>query len=95
MKYLLCGDNYKRVFIEDDTNHNSFFYDMKEEKWVHGGSWLHDNRIGFDPSEPPDSMYRYGNPDCMEDIKEISKEEAEKFIGKTLDEEELMSLLKQ
>jgi hypothetical protein len=39
-------------------------------------------------------MYRYGNPDCMEDIKEISKEEAEKFIGKTLDEEELMSLLK-
>lgn len=45
-------------------------------------------------SEPPGSMYRYGNPDRMEDIKEISKEEAEKFIGKTLDEEELMYLLK-
>ena len=31
----------------------------------------------------------------LRNIKEISKEEAEKFIGKTLDEEELMSLLKQ
>lgn len=94
MKYLLLGDDYKILFIERDDQTLSFRYDKEKKEWVHGGTTLLDNRIGFDPSEPEDSTYRYGNSSCMKDIVEISKEEAEAFIGASLDESILEGLLK-
>lgn len=94
MKYLLLGDEYKRLFIEDDKMINSIRYDVKNEKWVDGGFTLWDNRVGFDPSEPEGSPYRYGNGSCMEDIIEITKEEAEAFISKPINELEVKRLLK-
>lgn len=92
MKYLLLGDDYKKLFIEDDNQFKSFRYDPNKEKWVPGGTELFDNRIGFDPFEPEDSPYRYGNLSCMKEIVEITKEEAESFIGRPIDENKLMSL---
>ena len=95
MKYLLLGDDgdIKRLFIEDEKGIKSVRYNAKEQKWVPGGSELFDNRIGFDPYEPEGSPYRYGCGGCMKDIVEISKEDAEKFISKSIDEEEIKKLL--
>ena len=84
MKFFLLGDDYKRLFVEDDEQLFSLRYDMNLGEWVDGGTTLFDNRIGFDASEPEDSPYRYGNDSCMEGIVEISKEEAETFISKPI-----------
>ena len=92
MKYLLLGDTYQKLFVEDDQRMYSIRYDKNSDKWVHGGTELWDNRLGFDSSEPEDSIYRYGNSDCMEDIIEISKEDAEYFIGKKINEKEITKL---
>lgn len=94
MKYLLLGDNYKKLFVEDDKQLFSLRYDKKADKWVDGGMILWDNRVGFDESEPEGSPYRYGNGSCMEDIVEITKEEAEEFISTPINVEELERLLK-
>ena len=94
MKFLLLGDNYKRLFVEDDKQLFSLRYDTNLGKWVDGGMTLWDNRVGFDESEPEGSPYRYGNGSCMEDIVEITKEEAEEFISKLIDADKLEKLLK-
>ena len=94
MKFLLLGDDdYKRLFVEDDEGICSLRYDFKTEEWVYGGSELHNNRVGFDSSEPIDSPYRYGNGSCMEKIVEITKVEAESFISKAIDEKEIINFL--
>ena len=93
MKYLLLGDDYKTLYVETDDQVASLRYDKSQNKWVPGGTALFDNRVGFDPSEPEDSIYRYGNTDCMKEIKEISKEEAEAFISTAIDDNHLREML--
>ena len=95
MKYLLLGDEYKTLFIEDDEQLYSIRYDFKSGEWRPGDNELFNNRVGFDSSEPIDSPYRYGNSSCMSPIVEISHEEAEAFISKKIDEKGAISLLKQ
>ena len=90
---LRLGDEYKRLFIEDDNQVFSVRYDKRKEEWVSGGTALWDARVGFDDSEEEGSPFRYGNGACMEDIEEISKEEAEAFIGKAIDEQYIAKLL--
>ena len=92
MKYLLLGDDYKKLFIEDDKQFISFRYDTNKEQWVPGGTELFDNRVGFDASEPEGSPYRFGSLSCMKDIVEITKEDAEIFIGKSIDEKKVLQL---
>lgn len=92
MRYLLLGDDYKKLFIEDEKHFRSFRYDTNKEQWVPGGAELFDNRIGFDASEPEGSPYRYGCSSCMKDIVEKTKEDAEIFIGKSIDEKKLLQL---
>ena len=94
MKYLLLGDEHETLFIEDDEQHYSIKYDPQTKKWLPGGSELFDNRIGFDSSEPIDSPYRYGNSSCMRPIIKITKEKAEEFISKEINENALNELLK-
>lgn len=95
MKYLLVGDNYKRLFIENDQRSCSYSYNKKEDIWEPEGSYLNDCRYGYDPSEPEGSPYRYGNYSCMKEIVIITKQEAESFIGKPIDENKLIELLKE
>ena len=95
MKYLLLGDDYKKLFVENDEQTCSFCFHPKERKWVYGGMELWDNRVGFDDSEPEGSPYRYGNDSCMREIVEITKEAAEAFIQTTIDEEVITELLNQ
>lgn len=90
MKYLLMGPH---LYVERDDQYKSIRYSASEGKWVNGNHELSDSRVGFDPSEPEDSPYRYGNVSCMDDITEITKEEAEKFIDSKIDEDELLLLL--
>lgn len=76
MKYLLLGDDYKVLLIEDDKQQYSIKYDPQTNEWLPGGDELFNNRVGFDSSEPIDSPYRYGNSSCMLQIVEITHEEA-------------------
>ena len=93
MKYILLGDECKRLFIEDDEQQISFRYDPKKGEWVFGGSVLNDNRHGFDASEPEGSFFRSGNSGVMEPMKEITKEEAEAFLSMPIDGEALQKKL--
>ena len=95
MKYLLLGDDYKTLFIEDDEQQYSIKYDPQTKQWRPGSNELFDNRVGFDSSEPIDSPYRYGNSSCMRPIVEITHEEAEAFISEEIDEGDVVSLLKE
>ena len=95
MKYLLLGDEYKTLFVEDDEQLYSIRYDFKSGEWRPGGNELFNSRVGFDSSEPIDSPYRYGNSDCLKEIKVIAKEEAEAFISQKIDENGMLKLLKQ
>ena len=93
MKYLLVGDDFQVLFIENDAQNKSVFYNKAEHKWLKGGTRLNDYRVGFDESEPEDSLYRYGNGSCMPDIVIITKEQAEAFISQKISEEEILKLL--
>ena len=47
---------------------------------------IQDRLVGFDPSEPPGSPYRIGCLSIMDEISEITKEEAEEIAGCSLPE---------
>ena len=94
MKYLLLGDEYKTLFIEDEKQQCSIKYNPKTKQWYPGGNELFNNRVGFDSSEPIDSPYRYGNSSCMRQIVEITHEEAEMFIREEIKEKDVQRLLR-
>ncbi len=94
MKYFLLGDDHKDLYVETADQTASLRYDKSQRKWVPGGTALFDNRVGFDSSEPEDSIYRYGNIDCMKEIREISKEEAEMFVSQKISIREVLLVLR-
>lgn len=94
MKYLLMGRDYKTLYIENEKG-TCIKYIQATDEWKDGGFDLKDARVGFDPSEDIDSPYRFGNPDCMLPITEISKEEAESIVGKKIDADFLFNSLKR
>ncbi len=77
-------DGREELYIEygDKT---CVHYLKHKKQWVNGKCDLMDARVGFDESEPVDSLYRYGNGACMYDIWPITKEEAESIVGSTID----------
>ena len=93
MKYLLLGNQYQNLYIEDDQRLYSYRYDKEKQCWVNGGTTLNEARWGYDDSEDDCSMYRYGSSTSLLDIIEISKEEAEQFINHPIDEQYLINLL--
>ena len=93
MRYLLLGDEIKRLFVESDNQLYSIWYNLKEGKWVQGTTELFDARVGYDPYEPDDSIYKYGAGEYLLDIVQITKEEAENFIKKQIDEKEIAIMI--
>ncbi len=89
MKYYLVGDDFKRLFLEDENTGRAIFYHLGDNKWYEGTFLLWKCRVGFDSSEPDDSPYRYGNLSYMEDIAEINELEAEQFLGRKITKEEI------
>ncbi len=54
------------------------------------GEWKADDKCeimdrlhGYDPTEPPDSPYAFGNSSIMNEIREISEKEAYELIQKS------------
>ena len=89
--YMFLIDNPIKLFVENEKHTECLRYDKRKRKWVPGELELWENRVGFDDSEPEDSIYRYG---CMcKEIIPTNKEKAEEFIKKPIDELELERLL--
>ncbi len=58
------------------------YYLFRDGQWTPDtGSLIMDRLAGYDPSEPPDSPYGFGNGSVMDEIEEISYEEAMEFTG--------------
>ena len=49
-----------------------------------------DRLVGYDPSEPPDSPYRFGNGSIMAQMDEISYERAKELIGEDIFEKTMV-----
>ena len=65
----------------------------KEKKWIKGKTELFDARVGYDPYELEDSIYKYGTGEYLLDIIQITKEEAEAFISECIDEDDIAYLI--
>ena len=75
-KYYLIWD--RQLGKEEDGK----YYLYENSKWVEDRySVIRDHLIGYDPYEDFDSPYKIGSTDVMREMKEISEEEARKFIG--------------
>ena len=58
------------------------YYIFKNGQWKPDNeSIIMDRLVGYDPSEPPGSPYRFGNGSVLAEMDEISYEEAMKLIG--------------
>ena len=84
--YLMNG-----ILCVEKDNGRIYRYSHVENKWIDYTIEFNDAQVGFDPSEPEGSPYRYGNGSCMADITTITKEEALKYI----DESILLSLVQE
>lgn len=72
--YLICN---RQLGKEDDDG--DWLY--QNGVWEKDTNWeISDRLIGFDASEPEDSPYRIGCSSVMDEICEITKEEAEAII---------------
>ena len=50
---------------------------FRDGKWVpDAGYVIMDHLVGYDPSEPEDSPYRFGSTDVLMEMDEISEEKA-------------------
>ena len=73
--YLIFG----RLFGKKEDGRYFLFYN---DDWVPDTeSVIMDHLMGYDPSEPPGSPYRIGNGSIMDDIEEITYEQAMELIG--------------
>ena len=84
MNYFLLGDKRKLCYIEDEERLVCFRYDSTTDRFVASASELQDIRNGFNP------FGRDGLNVTENDIKikQISKEEAEAFMGRHFTQKE-------
>ena len=60
------------------------YYLFRDGNWIKDENWLILGKLGgYDDSEPDDSPYGWGSTSVMDEIKEISKQEADRFIEET------------
>lgn len=92
--------HYYLVEDEDEDDRKSLYAEignvslcyLKNQKiWEGRGPELMDARVGYDKFEPEDSPYKF-TASNMKDMVEISKQEAEKYIGQKINENEIIKL---
>ena len=67
------------------------YYIFTNWRWYpDGDSLIMDRLVGYDPSEPPDSPYRFGNGSIMAQMDEISYERAKELIGEDIFEKTMV-----
>ena len=70
---------FERLMGKKEDGRYFLFYN---DDWVPDKeSIIRDHLMGYDPSEPPGSPYGIGNGSIMDDIKEITHEQAMELIG--------------
>ena len=69
---------YDRVIAKRDKDGEcDRDYIFREGKWVHDSDHvIMDHLVGYDPSEPEDSPYRFGSTSILMEMEEISFEQA-------------------
>lgn len=61
---------------------DEMFYLFKNGEWIPDKeNVIMDHLMGYDPTEPPESPYAMYNMSIMDEIEDISYEEAMKIIG--------------
>ena len=69
----------ERILAKREQNED---YILKNGEWVVDEKHrIMDYLEGFDPSEPEDSPYRFGNTSVMMEIDEISEEKAKEIMN--------------
>ncbi len=72
--YLICD---RQLGMKNEEGW--FLY--KEGEWTKDvGCVIEDHLHGFDPTEEPDSPYRFGNGAVMREMSEITFAEAKKYM---------------
>ena len=72
-----------RIIGKREKDSECFDYLYKDGEWVPDKDCvIMDHLVGYDPHEPADSPYIFGNLSIMEKIEEISYEEAMDRIRK-------------
>ena len=75
-KYYLI---LKRIVGRESGGGYSIF---RHGQWEPDTEWMiMDRLMGYDPSEPPDSPYGIGNTAVMDEIEEITCQEAVRYTG--------------
>ena len=78
MKYYYI--KRKKLYARGENLFDNYIY--KDGKWIKDTkNIVSDRLLGYDPSEPPDSPYGFGNTDMMDDIEEITEEEFKRRIS--------------
>lgn len=76
--YLIRDRIVARRESNGDSVRDRIFVDGE---WVDdSGHKIMDHLMGFDPSEPERSPYRFGNTDVLMEMDEISEEDAKRII---------------
>lgn len=76
--YLIRDRIVARRESNGDSVRDRIFVDGE---WVDdSGHKIMDHLMGFDPSEPEGSPYRFGNTDVLMEMDEISEEDAKRII---------------
>ena len=70
--YLICNRIIGKR--EKDSGYHDYLY--KDKGWIPDKDCvIMDHLVGYDPYEPADSPYKFGNLSIMDKIEEISYEE--------------------
>ena len=73
--YYLLQESLVGKRETDDKNSRDYL--LENGKWIPDAKSVIANRLmGFDPYEPVDSPYRFGNTDVLNELEEISEEKA-------------------
>lgn len=80
--YLILGKIVGKRDVDKPVLSDSLF---QEGQWVPDTEWaIQDRLIGYDPTEPSDSPYGIGNTSIMDEIEEISEEEAIRIVNEQM-----------
>lgn len=78
MKYYYIKS--KKLYARGENWFDNYIYE--DGKWIKDTKNIVSDRLfGYDPSEPPDSPYGFGNTDILGDIEEITEEEFKRRIS--------------
>ena len=78
--YLILEKTVGKRESDENYYHDYLF---KNGEWVPDTEWaIQDRLVGYDSTEPPGSPYGFGSMSIMDEIEEISEEEARRLIKK-------------